>query len=509
MVALEIDLLVVGGGIHGAGIARDAAGRGLRVLLAEQGDLAGATSSASSKLAHGGLRYLERFDLRLVREALHERETLMRIAPHLVRPLSFFLPMSARTRPGWQVRAGLLLYDLLAGRSSLPRSRALDLSRSDEGRFLQPHCRRGFCYWDGWADDARLVVANALDAAQRGAVVMTRTRCEHVVPSGPGWQARLVSAGAAPREVRSRAVVNATGPWVDTFLRVHTPLRPTAGVRLVQGGHLAVRRKVPGGRALLLQNDDGRVVFVLPFEDDLALIGTTDVPVSDAAGAQFTDAEARYLCHAVNGYLAEPIAPADTIWSTTGVRALYDDGSANPSRISRDYVLQLDRGDNGAPMLSVFGGKLTTYRRLSEEVLAKLSQAFPQLAPAWTAGATLPGGDLGGMPLARWCEALVARYPGLPPDWVTGIGRRHGALAQAVLGEARSPEALGVHFGAGLTQRELDYLVRNEWARDADDVLWRRTKTGVHLDAAQRQAVADALRRAHPARGTDAKPELA
>ena len=509
MTTLEVDLLVVGGGIHGAGIARDAAGRGLRVLLAEQSDLASATSSASSKLAHGGLRYLERFDLRLVREALHERETLMRIAPHLVRPLPFFLPLSARTRPAWQIRAGLLLYDLLAGRSSLPRSRTLDLSHSAEGRFLQPQFRRGFCYWDGWVDDARLVVANALDAAQRGALVMTRTRCERVTPAGSGWHAMLVSAGAAPREVRSRALVNATGPWVDEFLRSHTPLRPIGRARLVQGGHLAVRRTVPGARALLLQNDDGRVVFILPFEDDFALIGTTDVPVSDAAGTPLSEAEAHYLCRAVNGYLAEPIAPSDVVWSTVGVRALYDDGSANPSRISRDYVLQLDRADNGARMLSVFGGKLTTYRRLSEEALARLSPAFPRLAPAWTASATLPGGDLGGMPLARWCETLVARFPGLPPDWVTAIARRHGALAQTVLGEARLPEELGAHFGASLTQREVDYLMQHEWARDADDVLWRRTKTGVHLSRAQRQAVADAVRQAHPARGTDAKPDLA
>jgi len=500
MTTLEVDLLVVGGGIHGAGIARDAAGRGLRVLLVEQADLASATSSASSKLAHGGLRYLELFDLRLVREALHERETLMRSAPHLVRPLQFFLPLSARSRPAWQIRAGLLLYDLLAGRSSLPRSRALDLTHCADGQFLQPQFRRGFCYWDGWADDARLVVANALDAAQRGAVLMTRTRCERVAVAGAGWQAQLVSAGAAPlgqemvREVRAQAVVNATGPWVDSFLRSRTPFRPAAGARLVQGSHLAVRRRVPGGRALLLQNDDGRVVFVLPFEDELALIGTTDVPVADAAGPQLSEAEAHYLCRAVSAYLAQPITPADAIWSTAGVRALYDDRSANPSRVSRDYVLQLDRADSGAPMLSVFGGKLTTYRRVSEQVLARLAGTFPRLGPAWTAGAKLPGGDLGGVSLARWCELLIARYPELPPDWVSAIARRHGALAQTVLGEARAPKDLGANFGAGLTERELDYLVRHEWVREADDVLWRRTKTGVHLNQAQREAVAAAMR---------------
>jgi glycerol-3-phosphate dehydrogenase len=505
MARLEVDLLVVGGGIHGAGITRDAAGRGLRVLLAERGDLAGATSSASSKLAHGGLRYLERFDVRLVREALHERETLMRIAPHLVRPLQFFLPLVPGMRPAWQVRGGLLLYDLLAGRSTLPRSRALDLRAAEEGRFLQPRCRRGYCYWDGWADDARLVVANALDAAQRGAMVLTRTRCEHAAPAGAGWQARLVGEGGEVREAHARAIVNATGPWVSEFLRTCTALRASVAVRLVQGAHLAVRRTVPGARALLLQNRDGRVVFVLPLEEELALIGTTDQPVTDPGGAPIAEADARYLCDAVNRYLAEPVAPADAVWSTVGVRALYDDGSADPSAISRDYVLRLDRAENGALLLSVIGGKLTTYRRVSEEALAKLSPAFPALAPAWTARAALPGGDLGGLPFARWREALVARYPGFAPKWIEAIAARHGDLARTVLGEARTPEDLGEHYGAGLTRRELDYLVRWEWAREADDVLWRRTKVGLHLSAEQRQVLAKALRaaRAEPAANFD------
>jgi glycerol-3-phosphate dehydrogenase len=492
MAALQVDLLVVGGGIHGAGIARDAAGRGLRVALVEQGDLAGATSSASSKLAHGGLRYLEQFDLRLVREALQERETLMRIAPHLVQPLPFFLPSSGQARPAWQVRAGLLLYDWLAGRSTLPRSHRLELA-GPEGEILQPQCRRGLGYWDGWADDARLVVANAMDAAQRGTVVLTRTRCARVAPFEDGWLAELVARDGLSRALRARAVVNATGPWVERFLREHTPIRSAGRARLVKGSHIAIARRLPGARALLLQNDDGRVVFVIPFEHAFALIGTTDVPVSDPGEATVSAVEVEYLCRAANRYLAQPVKPADGVWSMSGIRALYDDGSHDPSKVSRDYVLQLDRAHNGAPVLSVFGGKLTTYRRLSEEVVARLAPAFASLGPAWTAQAALPGGDLGGLSLARWCEHLERRYPGLPADWVSAIARRHGACAEAVLGDARRPEDLGTHFGASLTARELDYLVGHEWAMDADDVLWRRTKTGLHMTAAQRETVRQAL----------------
>ena len=494
MAAQQVDLLVVGGGIHGAGIARDAAGRGLRVALVEQGDLAGATSSASSKLAHGGLRYLEQFDLRLVREALQERETLMRIAPHLVQPLPFFLPSSGQARPAWQVRAGLLFYDLLAGRSSLPRSHRLGLA-GPEGEILQPHCRRGLGYWDGWADDARLVVANAMDAARRDTAVLTRTRCTRVAPFENGWRAELLARDGSPRELHARAVVNATGPWVDRFLRSHTPIRSVGRARLVKGSHIAIARRLPGARALLLQNDDGRVVFVIPFEHAFALIGTTDVPVSDPGEATVSAVEVEYLCRAANRYLAQPVKPADAVWSMSGIRALYDDGSHDPSKVSRDYVLQLDRAHNGAPLLSVFGGKLTTYRRLSEEVVARLAPAFASLGPAWTAQAALPGGDLGGLSLARWCEHLERRYPGLPADWVSAIARRHGACAEAVLGDARRPEDLGTHFGASLTARELDYLVGHEWAMDADDVLWRRTKTGLHMTAAQRETVRQALPR--------------
>ena len=496
MQRLTVDLLVVGGGIHGAGIARDAAGRGLRVLLAEQGDLAGATSSASSKLAHGGLRYLELGDFRLVREALQERETLMRIAPHLVHPLPFFVPCGPGTRPRWQLRAGLLLYDWLSARGNLPRSRALDLSRAPDGTLLQAQYRRGFCYYDGWADDARLVVANALDAAARGAMVMTHAQCVRATPRGEAWLAEVAMADGSTRMFAARALVNATGPWVAQFLHECTPVRTRARARLIQGSHLVVQRRSLGGRALLLQNDDRRVVFVLPFGLEHALIGTTDVPLAgDPGNAAISQAEVDYLCRAASRYLADPILPKDVVRTLTGVRTLHDDGEENPSRVTRDYVLQLDFSDGRAPILSIFGGKLTTYRRLAEEALARLSFLFPAMGPAWTAEAPLPGGDLGGAAdIGSYVERLRARHPRLPTEWVTGIARRHGSLAEQIVGSAQRPEDLGTHFGADLTAREVGYLYRREWARDPEDVLWRRTKAGLHLSDVQREALARHLR---------------
>jgi glycerol-3-phosphate dehydrogenase len=488
---LTVDLLVVGGGIHGTGIARDAAGRGLKVLLVEQGDLAGATSSASSKLAHGGLRYLELGDFRLVREALRERETLMRIAPHLVQPLSFFVPCGPGTRPRWQLRAGLFLYDWLSAGGSLPRSRALDLSQSQDGSFLQAPYRRGLCYYDGWADDARLAVANALDAAARGAIVMTHARCSRAAPSSGGWVAEVVAEGTTTA-VAARALVNAAGPWVERFLRECTPVSTGARMRLIQGSHLVVRRRPPGGRALLLQNDDRRVVFVLPFGPEHALIGTTDVPLDgDPGQATISQAEVDYLCRAVNRYLSEPVRPDDVIGTLTGVRALHDDREDDPSRVTRDYLLRVDFCDGGAPVLSIFGGKLTTYRRLAEEALSKLRPLFPAMAPAWTAGASLPGGDLGGAAdIGAYVERLRAQHPGLPAEWIAGIARRHGSLAEQILRGAQRPEQLGTHFGAGLTACEVEYLCRREWAREPDDVLWRRTKAGLYLTDTQREALA-------------------
>jgi glycerol-3-phosphate dehydrogenase len=369
------------------------------------------------------------------------------------------------------------------------------LSGTRDGEWLKPPARSGFCYYDGWADDARLVVANAMDAATRGTMVLTRTRCVRATPSGDGWAAQLVASDARDLQVRARVLVNATGPWVERFLRECTPLRAPVAARLIQGSHLVVRRRPPGDRALLLPNDDGRVVFVIPFEDDFALIGTTDVALSgDPRGAAVSQEEIDYLRRAVNRFLVEPLAEREIVWTYCGVRALHDDGSANPSRVTRDYLLQVDHAENDAPILSVYGGKLTTYRRLAEEAVSKLGRVFPTLQPAWTAHAALPGGDFGGMDRQGFLAALRVRYPLLPEDWIAGIARRHGTLADAVIDGASRPEELGAHFGAGLTAREVEYLARREWVADTDDVVWRRTKAGLRLTESEREAVARHLR---------------
>jgi glycerol-3-phosphate dehydrogenase len=487
---MEFDLVVVGGGINGTGIARDAAGRGLRVLLCEQGTLGAATSSASSKLIHGGLRYLEHGGVRLVREALREREVLMRIAPHLVRPLQFFLPLGMPRRPAWKIRAGLMLYDWLAGSRTLPPSSRVDLSAAAEGLDLKPEYRRGFAYWDCWGEDARLVAANELDARERGALSFLWTRCTRVTPSGTGWLLKLEAFGEQRPQVFARAVVNATGPWVAQFLSEATPIRSKARVRLVKGSHLVVDGVRAGGRALLLQHDDGRVVFVLPFERRFTLIGTTDVPVADLARAPaLSSEEASYLCEVVNRYLAKPVEPGDAVWSYSGVRPLFDDGKSDPSAITRDYRLQLDHAPNGAPLLSVFGGKLTTYRRLAEQVMDRLAPHLPVRRGAWTAGEPLPGGALGGLRYDDYRLRMLERYRGLPAEWVEGIVRRHGSRAELILGDACSAGDLGQQFGADLTAREVDFLLRHEHAMDAEDVLWRRTKAALELTAAQRHAL--------------------
>jgi glycerol-3-phosphate dehydrogenase len=483
------DLLVVGGGIHGAGIARDAAGRGLGVVLVEQYDLAAATSMSSSKLIHGGLRYLEQGRLRLVREALAEREILLRIAPHLVRPLSFLMPMGPGSRPAWQLRAGLWLYDRVAGRSSLARSWSVDLAGQEAGAGLRPEYRRGLGYSDAWGDDARLTVANARSAADLGAVVLCRTRCVKLEPAGKGWVARLQHEDGDAANVAARAVVNATGPWVGAFLSDAAGVESRSRVRLVKGSHLVLRRRAAGGHAYILQNDDGRVVFVIPFEEDFTLVGTTDVPLPGAPGlVDISSEEVDYLKRAVARYFAAPVRDEEVAWSFAGVRALHDDGRDSDSRLSRDYVLELDRASNGAPILSVYGGKLTTYRRLAERVLERLARELHGVGPAWTANVPLPGGDMTGS-FERFAADLAHRYSGLPPDWLRGLARRHGSLAVRILGTAERPSDLGEHFGAGLTAAEIDYLVRREWATTAEDVLFRRTKAGVRMNDRERAAV--------------------
>ncbi len=482
---MNYDLLVIGGGINGAGIARDAAGRGLSVLLVERGDLAAGTSSASSKLIHGGLRYLEQYEFRLVAEALAEREILLRIAGHLAWPARFVMPHLPGLRPRWAIRLGLFLYDHLARRSLLPGSHAVRLDAPPYSSGLKSQLRHGFVYSDCRVDDARLVIANAMDAAERGARILVGTECLLARREGALWHASL-SGGV---EVQARAIVNAAGPWVKDVLNQRLGQPSRDAVRLVKGSHIVLPRLYDGEHAFILQNDDRRVVFMIPWEGRFTLVGTTDIPVATPDQVEATQDEVDYLCRAVNRYLEKPVAPRAVLWRYAGVRPLYDDGSSDPSAVTRDYTLRLDAAADEAPVLSVFGGKITTYRRLAEHAMEKLAPYFPRLRQAWTGQTPLPGSDFKNREEAR--KELLARHRDLPPEVLQGVFRRHGTRAIQVLGDGQ----LGEHFGAGLTERELRYFIEREWARGAQDVLWRRTKAGLHLDQRARARVEAAFGR--------------
>lgn len=490
--APQYDLLVVGAGINGAGIARDAAGRGLSVLLVDEGDLGGATSSASSKLVHGGLRYLEQLEFRLVHEALAEREVLLKCAPHLVRPMRFVMPYVRGLRPAWLVRAGLLLYDFLARRDTLPGSGTVDLRSTSYGAGLEAEFRTGFVYADCQVDDARLVIANARDARDRGAEVLPRTKCVAARRGEREWKAQLSSQGGGTVDVTARALVNATGPWAGQFLdeiaRVPAPLK----LRLVKGSHIVVPRLYPGEHAFILQNEDRRVLFAYNYEEAFTLIGTTDVEADHGPGpCAVSRDEIGYLCRAVNRYFAHKTGPADVVHAFCGIRPLIDDGKTNPAAISRDYELRVDDAGKAPPLLSVFGGKITTYRRLAEAALARLAPRLGANTAAWTATAPLPGGAMGPAGLPAYVDGtLRPAFPWASTALLSALARRHGARAADVLGAARSAADLGAHFGANLHAREIDYFIDCEWARSAEDVLWRRTKAGLHLDSAQSAAVA-------------------
>ena len=483
-----VDILIVGGGINGAGIARDAAGRGLSVLLAERGDLAGATSSASSKLIHGGLRYLEHYEFRLVREALAEREVMLRIAPHIVWPMRFVLPHRPEMRPRWMIRAGLFLYDHLARRVSLPAHEAIAFRTHAYGAPLSETITKGFAYSDCWVEDSRLVVLNARDAAERGAEIRVRTAFTGATRDADGWTCTLRAEDGAERSVRARALVNAAGPWVmDAQHQAHTPA--PGSVRLIRGSHIVVPRLYDGPQAYILQNDDRRVVFVIPYEREFSLIGTTDVPhEGDAKGAHCTPEEAAYLCEAVSKQFRRPVTPAAIVWSYSGVRPLYDDGTDDPSAVTRDYVLKLDA--QGPPLLTIFGGKITTYRRLAEEAMQHLAPHVAGMKPAWTATAPLPGGDLGAQTFASFLAGMARRYPSLAQPMLRRMCHSYGADLPAILGDGGE---LGEDFGAGLTAAEIDWLRTREWARSAEDILWRRTRLGLHMTDAQRARVRDAV----------------
>ena len=492
------DILIIGGGINGAGIARDAAGRGLRVLLVEQGDLAGATSSASSKLIHGGLRYLEHGELRLVREALAEREALLTIAPHIIWPLTFVLPHDSALRPAWMLRAGLFLYDHLAPRSRLPGSRGLDLARDPAGKPLKPVFRRGFAYADCWVEDSRLVVLNALDAAERGAAIRTRCRFVSARPEGGGWTATIQPDGGSPEIVQARVLVNAAGPWVDRVLREGMGRNGRNRLKLVKGSHIVVPRLYAGEQAYILQNPDRRIVFVIPYEGRFTLIGTTDLPFEDdPAHAAISADETAYLCEAVNRFLARPVRPADVVWSYAGVRPLYDNAAAHPSATTRDYVFDIEAGEGRPPVLSVFGGKITTYRRLAEHALEKLRPFLPGVPGPWTGAAPLPGGDMPGADFDAFLARVQVEKPWLPPSLARRLARAYGTRVERLFGGAKRLDELGEDFGAGLTEREVTYLIETEWARTPEDILWRRSKLGLHGGPALQGRVVEHLARTH------------
>ena len=487
-----VDLLIVGGGINGVGIARDAAGRGLSVLLCEKDDLAQGTSSRSGKLVHGGLRYLEYYEFRLVREALIEREVLLRAAPHIIWPLRFVLPHSREQRPAWMIWLGLLLYDHLGGRKLLPKSRRLDLSHDLAGKAIKPEFRTGFEYSDCWVDDARLVVLNALDAAARNARILTRTALVAARRENGAWRAELRDQAGVITRVSARGIVNAAGPWVEHVLRQNAGQNAGHRVRLVKGSHIVVPKFWDGPQAYLFQNDDRRVIFVNPYQGDLCLIGTTDIPYNgEADGVAASGDEILYLLRAVNRYCVRQLVRSDVIHSFSGVRPLFDDNAKDPSAVTRDYVFELNDVDGALPILSVFGGKITTFRKLSEHALEKLKPYFRDMSGPWTAGAALPGGDIAAADFDTFAERLRRDYAALPRDVVDHYARLYGTRARGLLDGARAPDDLGRHFGGALYQREAEFLQREEWASSAEDILERRTKHGLHLTPDQKQAFTD------------------
>ena len=495
----DCDVLVVGGGINGAGIARDLAGRGLSVVLAEKDDLASHTSSSSTKLIHGGLRYLEYYEFSLVKKALAEREVLLKSAPHIMWPLRFVMPHDPGMRPVWMIRAGLFLYDHLARREVLPGSTTVDLRSHAAGAPLKTHFRKGFVYSDGWVDDARLVVLNALDARARGATVLTRTACVDARRGATRWQATLALPDGAQRTLTARALVNAAGPWAAQFLAEHAHAPRPKSLRLVKGSHIVVPRMFGHDHAYIFQNPDKRIIFAIPYEGDFTLIGTTDVEHHGAIGAARIDTdEITYLCEQASRYFAKPVRAADVVWSYSGVRPLLDDESGDPSAVTRDYSLELDTAQ--APLLNVWGGKITTFRKLAEEAADLLAAPLKTPRGPWTEQAFLPGGDLSatiGMAqrpdtdFSRFVQALALAHPELSSPLVRRLARAYGSRAVALL-----EQPLGAEVAPGLYEAELQFLHDEEWARGADDVLWRRSKLGLHYDEHHRAAV-DAWCRRH------------
>ena len=510
---IATDLLVVGGGINGAGIARDAAGRGLSVLLCEKDDLAQHTSSASTKLIHGGLRYLENYDFSLVRHALKEREVLLRMAPHIIWPLRFVLPHHEALRPAWLIRIGLFLYDHIGGRKALPSSRSIDLRAHPAGTPLKERYTRGFEYSDCWVQDARLVVINAMDARSRGADIRTRTRCVGLERHADEWIAELRDERAGDTfKVKARALVNAAGPWVEQVLRMDRTGGTHKRMRLVKGSHIVVPRLFDHPYPYIFQHEDGRVLFAVPYERDFTLLGTTDLELGQVPErAEIGDDEIAYICRAVDEYLERPVTPEDVVWSYSGVRPLYDDAAGNASKVTRDFVLELDT--KGAPVLSVFGGKITTYRELAQQAMHLLRRPMGIRAGDWTAGTPLPGGEMEDADFDRFLAGCRRAYAWLPGELLRDYARNYGSRINTLLAGCDRTEGLGLDFGGGLYEREVAYLMDQEFARTAEDVLWRRSKKGLRVS----KAGAEALGRwmtghlhpsAPPARGSEEQAHL-
>ncbi|RJF97723.1 glycerol-3-phosphate dehydrogenase [Noviherbaspirillum saxi] len=488
---LDCDLLIVGGGINGAGIARDAAGRGLSVVLCEKDDLAAHTSSASTKLIHGGLRYLEYYEFNLVRKALIEREVLLRSAPHIMWPLRFVMPHDKGQRAGWMIRTGLFLYDSLAKREILPGSQGIDLRRHAAGSPLKPEFTKGFVYSDGWVDDARLVVLNAVDAAERGAKIFTRTLCTSAQRQGDHWLAQLRTASGSVVAVKAKSLVNAAGPWTAHFLQTAAQRPSAKSLRLIKGSHIVVKRLFDHPYAYIFQHPDGRIVFAIPYEQDFTLVGTTDIDYQgDMNKVAIDEKEIAYLCELTNRYFRRSITPGDVVWTYSGVRPLVEDEAASASAVTRDYRFEMDA--DGPPLLSVFGGKITTFRKLAEEAVDMLAPKLPtRSSGAWTAKACMPGGDLFGsqptnqsvLQFDRFVQELQKQYAWLPAALVARYARAYGSRTRMLLAGRTRVGDMGEEIAPGLYVAEVNYLMEHEWAVSAADILWRRSKLGLHLPA--------------------------
>lgn len=483
------DLAIIGGGINGVGIARDAAGRGLKVLLVERDDLASHTSSASTKLVHGGLRYLEHYEFNLVRKALKEREVLLRAAPHIIWPMRFVLPVDKGMRPAWLLRLGLFLYDHLGGREILPATSSVNLLKDRRGDTLQKRLRKGFAYSDCWVEDARLVSLTARDAAERGADIRTRTECIALKRDADHWNLDIRQNGAVTTE-QARVLVNAAGPWVDPVTAMYDQSGNAAKLRLVKGSHIVVKRKYEGDHSYIFQNRDGRIIFAIPYEGDYTLIGTTDQPWSYAEGpAEISDSEIDYLCDAASEYFEKPVERSDIVWNYSGVRPLFDDHSRTAATVTRDFVFDYDN-DDGAPVLSIFGGKITTYRVLALQAIRTLSEALDVDGDDWTKEAHLPGGDFAPDDFDALVDQYSSRWSFIDQSVLHRLVRAYGTDVASILADVQTVEDLGQVFGAGLYEIEIQWLIDREFACSADDVLWRRSKLGLHMNDADKRAVA-------------------